>query len=90
MPRVEDHRTPEQIERHIRNQKAWLRRRRTNPGPAHRYTCVGGPWHGEQIALRTRSTAQLRMGQWRGRYVVERVINPITGSDERVAWEAAA
>lgn len=88
--RVEDYRTEDEIQRHVRNQKAYLRRRRTNPGPAHSYTCSGGPWDGEQIALRTDSTAQIRMGEWRGRYVVERVIKPIAGSDEWVAWEAAS
>ena len=86
--RVEDYRTEAEIERHVRNQKAYLRRRRNHPGPALVYTCHGGPWDGDSIALRTGSTARLVIGEWRGRYVPERTVKPMTGSDTAVAWEA--
>jgi len=87
---VSELRTPEQIKAGVRKMNDFLRRRRTRQAPTRKYTCVGGPWHGEQIALRTGSTASLVLGPWRGHYVVERQVNPITGSDDKVAWVVAS
>ena len=55
--------------RQIRNMHAMLKRRATRVAPARKYDCIGGPFAGQQLKLRTGTTCHLVIKGMRGRYV---------------------
>lgn len=74
--------SPQQMKKEIRNFSAMLRRRATHVPAARMYECRGGPFAGQQLALRTGTTCHLIVKGFRGRYVA------LSGWEVR--WHSAA
>jgi len=61
--------SPQEAKKAMRKFSAMLRNRAKRVPTARMYRCLGGPFAGQQLALRTGTTCNLTVKGFRGRYI---------------------